>query len=243
MTPPALPAYLRRTVLLAALVIAGFVSRARADDPLPKPILPDHYNKMAAHSPFAPPTDAPKAQAAATPPPQASAFDKLSATMLMQVDGVYSVTIVDPDSPEHLYLTSSAVDEKSQMKIASVKWDPVSGQEEPTITLSKGTQFGQVRYEPTSGGAAGTGPRPQNPMLPTGFRPNVPPTSVPGLPNPGAPAAANNALRRGPIRAAPAPGPAPGGTGRPVVLPGESRTAAPLRTGPQVKTDDDDDDD
>ena len=241
MTSLAPSASFRRAVLLAALVIAGFAVHARADDPLPKPLPPDRYNKMAAHSPFAPPTDAPRLQAAATPPPAASAFDRLTATMLMQVDGVYSVTVVDPDSPEHLYLTSDAVDDKSQMKIASVKWDPASGQEEPTITLNKGTQFGTVRYEPGNGGGMAAAPRPQNLTAINAYRPNLPPTSIPGAAIPPPPVSTANGFRRGPIRAAPAPAPAAGGAGRAVVLPGEGRS--PLRAAPNIKTDDDDDDD
>ena len=239
-----LPAFFSRCccgVVLAVLVGAVLTAQARADDPVPKPISPDHYNRMAAHSPFAPPTEAPRTQVAApTPPPGPSWSDKLTVTMITQVDGVFYVTVVDPDSPQHLYLSSDAVDQPSQMKVESVKWNPAEGDEEPAITLSKGAQHGTVRYDPGSAGVVSAVPRPVGMPAPNNFRPNLPPTALPGITNQPLPVTSPNALRRGPIRAMPAP--ASGGAGRPVVLPGEARVQ-PARPGPQVKTDDDDDDD
>ena len=235
----------RLALLLAALAVAGAAVHARADDPLPKPVSPDRYNKMAAHSPFAPPTEAPRAQvAAATPPPGPSWSDKLTANMITQVGGVFYVTVVDPDSTQHLYLSTDAVDQMSQLKVSSVEgWNPAEGNEEPKITLLKGTQFGVIRYEPGASGGMGAAPRgPGMPVPNNNFRPNQPPTSVPTVINQG-PSSAIRPLNRGPIRAVPAPAPAAGGTGRPIVLPGENRVAPPARPGPQVKTDDDDDDD
>ena len=236
---------LQNWVILCAFVFLASICQSRADDVLPKPVPADRYNKMAAHSPFTPPTTP-----VATPPPQVappppSWLDKLSVNMLMQDHGVFYATVVDQDSPTHIYLSSDKEDPDSHMAIASVKWDSENHDETPIITLRRGTDFGQVRYEP--GTSSGPGmviqPRPGvSGAAPNNFRVPQPAPAIPGQLNQPQPTnAANAALRRGPIRAVPQ-APAPGG--RPVVLPGNNPAVQPVRpVSPQIKTDDDDDDD
>ena len=234
---------LRRPAALAVLVVLGFAARVRADDPTPHPLPANRYDMMAVRSPFAPPTEAIKPPPTATSPPVPSWSDKFSVSMLMQDHGIFYATVVDADNPQHLYLNSAREDPISHLKIGPVQWNPSGGQEQPMVTLLRGSERAQVRYEPGSGaGAAILPPRP--PGAPGISAPNLfrPPPIQPasGAVNP---PPTSTVLRRAPIRAVPPP-PAAGGAGRTVVLPGEGRAAPPTRTAPQpIKTDDDDDDD
>lgn len=242
---------LRRGLVLTAAGGLGLVVQGRADDTVPKAYPADRYEKMAAHSPFSPPTEAPKVQATPTPPPAPSWADKLTATMIMQYGNDYKVTVVDQDSPTHLQLYTNVEDDQSHMQVASVKWNAANRDETPTITLRRGTDFAQVRYEPGNSsmpGAVGGNPALARPAgLPgvNNFRPPGGAPPIPGsMPQAGVNVQAptvNNALRRAPIRAVPQ-APAPGG--RPIVMPGAANPPGqPVRTAPAIKTDDDDDDD
>lgn len=227
---------------------------------IPKPFPADRYAKMAAHSPFAPPTAPAPPPTQAPPPPKSSFTDKLSVTSLAQSDGVYMVTVVDADTQSHLFLTSNSAPpgpnrRAPEMFISSVKWNPAPGRnEQADITIKKGTEFGVLHYVPNtaSSGAvpggtnlAGNMPHPVNGgVMAGGNRPYVPPAipgSVPTMPNPiASAAAANNVQRRAPIRG-PQPPPATGG--RAVVLPGTATTLAPTVKPGALNADDDDDDD
>ena len=215
-------------------------SRARADDILPKASPASKYAKMAAHSPFAPPTAAVVTQAAPTPPPAPGWADTLTATMLVQDGNTYMVTVIDSQDPQkHLYLTSAPEDPVEPMAVASIKWG-ANREDPPTITLRKGKEFAQVRYE--SGlSALGTNNNLGGPPIPggrnsgpgaaaaMGIRP--PPLSTTGPMNQGAP---GNAIRRPVIHSQPAPV-------VPVRPPGNVPANA-VRPNPAVQADDDDDD-
>ena len=229
---------------------------ARADDVIPNPFPADRYAKMAAHSPFAPPTAPAPPPTQAPPPPKSSFTDKLKVNGMVQSEGIYYVTVEDTDTQEHTLLTSKPTPPPGRpapsMFISSVKWHPAPGKDEQAeITIKKDAEFGVLRYAPgansggmTGGpGLAGNSPRPPGGGIVPGVnRPYTPPTvpgSVPAVPNPAA-AAALAVQRRAPIRG-PQPPPAPGG--RPVVPPGTATTLAPTVKPGALNADDDDDDD
>ena len=223
----------------------SFGCAAHADDVLPKAPPASKYAKMAAHSPFAPPTAQAAPQATPPPPPVPGWADNLKATMVMQDGNNYTVTVVDSQNPQHLYLTMEP-DKDTQMAVVSVKWG-ANRDDPPTITLRKGKEFAQVRYEsgassPGGNNALGGGPvlpgRPVNaaggPPIPGG-QPFHPPLQNGGGVQAGIPVPSSNAIRRPLIHSAP-PARAP-------VRPGVSPPTPGARPNPGVQVDDDDDDD
>lgn len=229
------------------LFVLGFGTVSKADDPLPKPLPVSKYAKMAAHSPFAPPT-APIVQQAAPPPPPAPGWaDSLTATMVMQDGNKFLVTVVDSSNSQHLYLTTEP-DKTNDMAVSTVKWG-TNRDDPPTITLRKGKEFAQVRYD---SGAASTGggnsipgggvpvipgaprfPTPGNPPGIPGAQPFRPPPLANNLPgNPGA-----SAIRRPLIRAQPGAAAAPA-----LSRPGVNAPNSGVRPNPAGTADDDDDD-
>ncbi len=230
-----------RTLILAAGLAAGGL--AQADEVLPKAPPASKYVKMAGHSPFAPPT-VPVAAPAATPPPPVPGWaDNLTVTMIAQNGVNYMVTVVDAqNSQKHLYLTAEP-EHDTQIAVASVKWG-VNRDDPPTITLSKGKEFAQVRYEANTASPGGANPAGPGLPIPGGVR--NPPQGVSGgqafhpplQANTGQPAnqaAPGNVLRRPLIRS------------QPVVLPPQLRNGptpptAGGRPNPAAPADDDDDD-
>lgn len=228
-----------------------------AESVTPVPYPADRYAKLAAHSPFTPPTAPAIVAATPTPPPPPSFTEKLTATAIMQWGSVYRVTIADPDNPRHIDLFSDKVDPDTQMQIESVKWpQPTNGtilgapNEPPIITLRKGQERGTVRYEPGNssgpiggvmGAPTGASRSPVSPFANNPVRPQIPPTipgsggSVPAMPGQ---TPINGVQRRAPIRSVPQPPPATGA--RPIVRPGVN---AALPGRPVNGKDDDDDDD
>lgn len=237
-----LPILLRRllgwSVLLMSGALAGSVP-ARADDVIPQAPPASNYAKMASHSPFSPPT-APLAAPAATPPPPVPGWaDSLTAKMIVQ-DGVqYMVMVVDAQNPDrHLYLTAEPEGE-TQIAVASVKWG-ATRDDPPAITLRKGKEFAQVRYDAGAASAAGGNSAGGGPPIPGAVRnpPGAQPFHAPlqanVVPNAGQ-GPSNNLLRRPLIRSQPAAAPA---LGRPGVNP----PANGIRPNPALPADDDDDD-
>ena len=172
--------------------------------------------------------------------------DSLTATMIMQDGLKYMVTVVDSASPQHLYLTSETeADKPNDIAVASVRWG-ANREDPPTITLRKGKEFAQVRYESGAaspggnnamGGAAPAPGVPRNPMggpvIPGSQAFHSPlQTGIAQPANPGGPT--SNAIRRPLIRAQPA---APVG-GRPGINPPNNA----VRPNPALQNDDDDDD-
>ena len=230
---------------LLLLALACGTGAGRADDLLPKAPPATRYTKIAAHSPFAPPTAPVSAQPAATPPPAPGWADTLTATMVMQDGSKYIVTVVDSSNPQHLYLTSEP-DKTAQISVASVKWG-ATREDPPTITLRKGSEVAQVRYESGAAAPAGNNPAGGGPPIPGGARPGMPgaPSAAglqpfhPPLPNTGQgnPVPSSIALRRPLIRSQPMTA-APAGA-----RPGMAAPNPVGRPNPAAKADDDDDDD
>jgi hypothetical protein len=199
-------------------------STARADDILPKPFPASRYEKMSARSPFSPPT-----VAAFVPPvpsaPTVSWSDKLAVTALMEQGGKYFATVVDRDSSQHFLISSDKENnDHEKMMLSSVQWAPKIAQ--TRVTIRKGTEFGQVAFDPsaainTNSPAIPGSLRPPNAPVPPGPRPFNPPPGTNG----GRSMMPSSAIRRGPI-------------GAPPVTPN-----ALNRTPPQTPADDDDDDD
>lgn len=224
-------------LILGAVALAA--ATARGDDVLPQPASPKRYEKLAAHSPFAPPTAPVQAAPTATPPPGPSWSDNLSVTSIMQNGNVYFVTVMEKDSPDHYIIRSDTEDETHHLAVASVKWADKA--DAVKVTLRKGTQFGDVQFDPsalpdTSGAAPAAAPPPVQPMM----RPNLNPQPgglrpPPGLPAPPQRFPQNNILRnRPPIRV----NPVPGAPMRNVITP-----PAPMRSAPVKPTSSDDDED
>jgi hypothetical protein len=222
-------------ILLAAGLAFGFVagSGARADDVLPKALPANRYEKLAAHSPFAPPTVAAPVAPAPVAAPKGSWADKLAVTALMQNGGIYIATVVDRDSSQHFIVTSDKENERSMM-LASVQWGDKYDQ--TRITIRRGAEFGQVAFDASAGAASavmGPGaPVPPRPMIPGGPLPGAgtaqfhpPPGANPAFRGPQGP---SNIVRRQPIFSTPA------ATPRPVF---------PRPTAKPAADDDDDDDD
>ena len=236
----------RRRVGWVAFLLGGLLgvsALAMAEDPVPKAVPATKYAKMAARSPFAPPTAVAAPQMTPPPPPAPGWADSLTATMIMQDGSKYMVTVVDSaNQQQHLYL-STEPDGLTQMSVASVRWG-ATRDDPPTITLRKGKETAQVRYETGSsapGAANGMGGAAP---LPNGVRNPVPaiPGGVPGaaafhppLPNGQSNGGPSTAMRRPLIRAQPGPcGSARRSTRLPTVC-----VPIPL---PRRSDDDDDDD-
>ncbi len=232
-------------LVLFGLAVGG--GTGRADDIVPKAPPASKYARMAAHSPFAPPTTPTAVQATPPPPPVPGWADSLTATMIMRDGDKYMVTVVDTQNPQHLYLTSEP-DKLTQMAVASVKWG-ANRDEAPTVTLSKGKEFAQVKYESGASSPGGNNQLGGGPPIPGGVRipgQNGPPIPgaqgfhPPGAPNTvqsGNPTPTSAGFRR-PLIHAPAVTAPPAGM-RPPLNP----TNAAARPNPAVKVDDDDDDD
>ncbi len=235
---------MKAPVFLLVFCVGALASSvtARADDVLPPPAPAKRYEKLAAHSPFAPPSAGPAPMAPAAPPPPGPTWsENLTVTSLMQVHGVYTVTVAAKDSPTKFFVRSDAEDAESHLMVASVRW--ADRPEDIKVTLRKGTQFGDVHFDPaaTSTGSVAAGASPVSPNrvmpgnLPQPFHP--PPPMLPTTAGPaGGPA---NAMTRGRpiIRSAPLPGPPQ--NSRPVI----NRQPAATRPALPGSKDDDDDDD
>ena len=236
-----------RLPIFALLGLLVTVRVGRADEVLPQAQPASKYAKMASRSPFAPPTTPSAVVAAPTPPPVPGWADSLTATMIMRDGDKYMVTVVDSQSPQHLYLTS-VPDRTTQMAVASVKWGG-NHDDPPTVTLSKGREFAQVKYESGAVSPGGTnqmgGGGPPIPgaarnLLPGGqplanaqpFHPPLPNGGQSGNQMPNS-STIRRPIIRAPVSAAPPAGARPG--------PGQPNGVA--RPNPAVKVDDDDDDD
>ena len=227
---------------LAGLLLSG--RAAHGDDVLPQPAPAKRYEKLAGHSPFAPPSAGPAPAApAATPPPGPSWSDNLTVTSLMQSGTVYTATVIQKDTSERYLIRSDAEDREHGLILASVRW--AEKPESTKVTMRKGTQFGEVHFDPN---ATAAGPGTGAPVGPGGrlgatnptanFRP-PPSAQAPPAPPPGAPG--GNVVRARPMIHANPPGtftpPARPTVGGPAGL---GRAAAQKKA---AKDDDDDDDD
>lgn len=236
----------RASCLLFCLVGLAFGTSARADDVLPRPAAPKRYEKLAAHSPFAPPTGPVQAAPPPPPPPPGPTWsDNLTVTSLVQNGNLYTATVVEKDSSNHFLIRSDVENADNHMELATVKW--ADKPDAIKVTVRKGTQFGDVRFDPSATAPSGDGgpaAQPQ-PFVPPP-RPNFPNPAANFRPPPGVPAPAPNM----PIR----PGPGNIMRSRPIIrsnpplapvvrpltatpLPG--RALAPVKPS---KDDDDDDD-
>ncbi len=212
----------------------------RADDALPSPPPNKRYDKLAARSPFAPPTAGPAPTApAATPPPAPSWSDNLTVTSLMQSGNVFFATIMEKDTSARHLIRSDEVDKLTLLELASVRWAATS--DAIKVTVSKGTQFADLKFDPsaTADGAGsmpgmppGLAPRPGVPNPAANFHPPLPASTVQTPPG--------GIVRGRPvIRANPQPPPV-----RPVInAPQGPARVIPPTVPPAAKDDDDDDDD
>ena len=178
-----------------------------------------------------------------TPPPAPAWSDNLTVTSLMQFGSFYTATVVEKDGSAHYLIRSDSEDPDSHLMLASVRW--ADKPEAVKVTIRKGTQFGEVRFDPAASSSSGPAvpgapPSPLRPGVPNpaaNFRP-PPPSGGPVQSAGGGPP--GNAFRGRPvIRANP-----PAAPSRPIVTPpaqGANRIVAPVATG--KNTDDDDDDD
>ncbi len=241
--PPNLTLFRHRAVVLLAWSVGllAMGGPGRADDILPKAPPASKYAKMAGHSPFAPPTAPVGTQAPPPKPPAPGWADGLTATMIAQDGPNYMVTVVDAqNSQQHLYLTAEP-DPETKMAVVSVKWG-ATRDDPPTITLSKGKEFAQVRYEASSSGTSsplgGGVPIPgagRNPPvgIPGGQAFHSPLQVPPAQPTNQGPS--SNVVRRPLIRSQPPAAPTS-------VRPGVNPPANGVRPNPAVPVDDDDDD-
>ena len=152
------PAPLVPAVCLTALFLLASIA-ARADDVLPRPADPKRYDRLAAHSPFAPPSaragrDASPRHAAA----RSVVVRHLTVTTLVQDGKVYSATVLEKDtSLTYLVRSDRIVNPDHALIVASVKW--AARPEDITVTLARGKEFGEVRFDPSvvAGGSSGAG--------------------------------------------------------------------------------------
>ena len=236
-------------VLLSSLGLCGAVF---AEDPLPKPFPPSHYDQLAAHSPFSPPTPT-----APTPPPAPvttpKAFEKYTLISLMQQGKEYYATLNNKENSEHVRVrTNDPGNAPDGLELASVEW--ANNPTETKGTLRKGTEFGVVTFDGSSAPAPAGVPgmngaqRPgvlARPVTPPAFHPAPGVATNPAVPAPGMPSS-NNVRRPAIIRspgAAPQPGVVPGqpanGAQNPVPA---RRPLIPGDTKPANAANDDDDD-
>ena len=203
----------------AAVLAQGWL--ARADDVLPKPFPASRYANM--HSPFAPPTVAAPAPAMATGP-VVSWADKLSVMLLMEQNGQYIATLLDKESAQQFKVSLDPAANNRSIVLSSVQWgDRIS---ETRVTIRRGTELGQVSFDPTATTPSASLTSPG--MIP---RPPLPGQNIfhpPPAPNGAMGAGPATIVRRPEIPAAPITGPR--------ALPNR----APVRP---LNSDDDDDDD
>lgn len=225
--------------VLTGVILASSGTLLRADDVLPKAPPAAKYEKMAGHSPFAPPTVPVAAPVAAPPTPAPGWADALTATMIAQDGANFMVTVVDAqNSQQHLYLTSEP-DDKAPMSVVSVKWG-ATHDDPPTITLRKGQEFAQVRYEAANGAGV---PSPAGNIV-----------QIPGAAR-NLPVPPGNAAFHSPFQASANQGPSTNAIRRPLIRAQQPAAPAGVRPGVNapgpagvrpnaaIKVDDDDDDD
>ena len=229
-----------KTLCLPFLAAMCLVLAARGDDVLPQPAPAKRYDTLSAHSPFAPPTGPVAAPVATPPPPPAPAWsDNLTITSLMQTGNVYTATVVEKDTSLRYLIRSDRENPDNQLRLASVNW--ADKPDAIKVTVAKGTQFGDVHFDPaaaTSPGGLGSGLPPgtiRPPAPPANFHP--PPGVAATLPNPPGGQPLNTVRGRPVIRAAPPPVTAP--AARPVI----TAPGLPNRPVNKAANDDDDDDD
>jgi hypothetical protein len=212
-----------------AFFLAAFLAAApasRAGDILPKAFPASRYEKLGAHSPFAPPTVV-VAGPAPVIAPTTSWSDKLAITLLTQQGGKYVATVLDRDSSQH-FLVDSEQENERHMMLSSVQWADAPNQ--TRVTIRRGTEFGQVSFDPSASA-------------------NISAPSIPGA------RGAMGAISRPPMPSSATFHPPPGGLNgarspsviRRPTIPATPPTLAP-RTFPgngvvQQPADDDDDDD
>ncbi len=247
-----------RTMSLGGFGLVAMVVVLHAEDPIPRPFKPGRYEKLAAHSPFSPPTAAP----VAAPPPVVAAgpkpFEKYTMIGLGQQGNDFKVTLLNKETTER-FRVSTKEEGPDGLMVASVEWakDP----SQMKVTLRKGTDFGVVGYDPGSvsaGSSGGGGAAGRNPPAMTRFPPPAPvplpirppPGTFPGAPPGGGPSAiqaggGNNNIRRpAVIRSPGATQPVPMPPGLPMTsssIPNRGVPPAIPGTAP-VPNDDDDDD-
>lgn len=224
------------------LTLALSAASAFADDAIPKPFPPGHFDKLAAHSPFSPPT----AAALATPPPPAppgpKPFEKYTVVWLGQQGDQYVAGLNNKETSERIRVRTGEFNPEG-IELVSVNWSEKP--EQTRVTLTNKTQTGEVGFDPSAASIA--------PAIAPGLMPGVRPAIRPAVPAantfhppPGiAPSApqlpVNNGRRPAVIRSGVAPqpiqpNPSIGAGQRPIrpAIPG----AAPVAGG----NDDDDDD-
>jgi hypothetical protein len=226
----------------------GVCVLALADDAIPKPFPPAHFDQLAAHSPFSPPTNTGPAPTP-TPPLTQKIFEKYTLISLMQQGAEYYATLNNKETSEHIRVRTNDPTKNAPdgVELASVDW--ANNPTETKVTLRKGTDFGVVTFD-----AAGAAPA--APGVNGGVRPGIPPRSPqppmlhppPGVaaPNPGVPAppmpAGNNARRPAIIRS-PAPTTRPlSNQGQPGINPVPAVRPTIPGAKPVAGADDDDDD-
>ena len=226
------------------LGVAGSAVTAFADDPIPKPFPVSRFDKLAANSPFSPPTAVTAPTATPPPAPQPGFADKYTLASIMQQGDDFIATLNNKEASERIRVSKTRPDPSTGIKIASVAW----GREitQTRVTLEKNQQFGEVGFDASAspmtsatspgmvpGGITRPNLRPV-PPVPGAIRP--PPGVAPNRTLPGAAANNPNAIRRpGVIR-----GPGAQALPRPN-QPGVNFTKAPPIPG-HVGNDDDDDD-
>ena len=216
--------------LLAPLlaVLSPSAPSACADEIAPAPFSAGRYQKMFAHSPFAPPTGP---VIAAPLVPGGLWTDKLAVTAIMQYGSKYIATVLDRDSSQTFLVTSDKVNDRNMM-LSNVQWN--NKVDHTRVTIRRGTEFGQVAFDPSANAApAGGAPGGENPRLPAPPIPGAPifhpPPGLNSGPRPLGQAASSRIVRRTPNTAFPAPLP---------TAPGIQRRVTPAQAA-----DDDDDDD
>ncbi len=224
----------------AGLIVFGAAAPARADDAVPKPFPPGHFDKMAARSPFSPPTAAPVATPP-PPPPGPKPFEKYTVTLLMQQGSEYVATLNNKDTSEH---TRVRTDEPNLegIKLVSVDWANEPAQTK--VTLSNGTQTGVVGFDPSAAPpAAAPAPVPAGGVRP-GQRPAQPANvfhPAPGVAAGGSqPPVMNAARRQAVIRSGITPPPTV--PGAPPIGLGQRPVRPPIPGAASVAGGDDDDD-
>lgn len=244
----------RRAVLrgLVAVAVMGAGAVVFADDPIPKPFPMAHFEKLAARSPFSPPTAVVAPPPTAPTPPPSNFADKFTLAGIMQQGSDYVATLNNKETSEHIRVSSKG-EPNQGLNVSTVSWGNDPTQTQVTLVKDKGSaapEFGVVEFDPnqspataTSMGTGMPGGIPSRPNLrpvppiPGGvIRP--PPGAVPNRIIPGA--IPNNQPNRRPgiIRAPGVTTAAP----RPN-QPGVNFTSVPQLPKPAASDDDDDDDD
>ncbi len=238
MKTPRKKPFLIASLLLAGAAPAGGQAPAKIGSPsmdaaLPKPVAAERYAKLAAVSPFAPPSAAPATTPPPPPPPQPTWAEAWTLSSVAELGGgQYRLTLTkrkpgDGKSTDRL-IVATGQDNPENISIAGVQWSDKP--EQTRITLNRGGVFAVFTFDPSALSTPNSGASSASPLA--GFAPGAArPSGALGTPGVNIPQPSNRpAMPGAPQGFTPPPPPPPSAFVPP--QPAEIPQRGGTRTGP-----------